>query len=112
MRDREHDFIKIVPDYSLENKIIKETSHLDILKDFKFTREIREILHDSDEEKKRVKNFRPLFPAPSSLNYRKFFSEEKQINLILSLIEIDKCGDKDFIKKSKKINLINKIKNK
>lgn len=80
------------------------------MKDFKFTKEIREILWDTDEERKRIKNFRPLFPAYSSLYYRKFFNEEKLINLVLSLKEIDSYNDLEYCKKSKKVNLINIVK--
>jgi hypothetical protein len=89
-------------------KIIKETSHLDPMKDFKFTKEIKEIIWNTDEEFKRLKKFKRIFPDGLSLNYRKFFHNENPINLFLSIRELEKnVNNKEFSKKIKKQILIN-----
>ena len=55
------------------------------MKDFKITKEIKEMLWNTDEENNRKRKFKKIFPNQNSLNYRKFFSEERPINLFLSL---------------------------
>jgi len=78
------------------------------MKDFKFTKEIKEIIWNTDEEFKRLKNFKRIFPDELSLNYRKLFSKENPINLLLSIRELEKnVFKKEFTKKIKKQNLIN-----
>ena len=94
----------------MEKRILKEISHLENMKDFKFTKEIKEIIWDTEEEKKRLRSFRTLFPNRNSLNYRNLFIYERPGNLIMSLLELENCKSKEFISKSKKVNLINKIK--
>ena len=116
LREKESEPIKYNLSQSLENKILKEASHIDIVKDFKFTKEIKEILWDTDEEYKRLKTFKRIFPSETSLNYRKFFIQENPINLILSLKTLEESSDinneKDNLKKIKKKNLLNIKKNK
>jgi hypothetical protein len=111
LREKEQQFIN---DYAsglnltaLEAKINKEASHLDIFKDFKITKQLKEIIWDTDEENNRTKIFRRLLPSPHYLNYRKFFSLESQVNLFLCLREIDREGQQ-----FKKISLVNINKNK
>jgi hypothetical protein len=81
---REKDF-KISNDLSFEHKIVKEYGDNPLMKEFKFTKEVRENLWDLDEELKRVKKFRILYPNEESLNYRKLFIDEKVINFVTCL---------------------------
>jgi hypothetical protein len=96
LREKEQQFIN---DYintlnlnSLELKIRKEAGHIDILKDFKISKKIKEVIWDTDEENKRTNIFRRLLPSPNYLNYRKFFTAENSLNLFLCLREMDKEG--------------------
>jgi hypothetical protein len=107
LRDKEGQFVM---DYTntlnltaLETKIHKETGHLDIMRDFKITKHLREAIWDTDEEIKRTTLFRRLLPSGNYLNYRKFFSSESQINLFLCLRELDKEGQ--VIKKNSLMNI-------
>lgn len=83
-REKELDFYK---NYQVEidNYVIKECSHIDIMKDFKLTKEIKEMLWNTDEEFSRKRKFKRIFPSPYSLSYRKFFDVERPINCFLSL---------------------------
>ena len=84
LREKELEFYR---NYQVEidNLIVKETANIDIMKDFKISKEIKEMLWNTDEEFNRKKKFKRIFPSPSSLNYRKFFDVERPINLFLSL---------------------------
>jgi len=113
MKNQETEFINgDSHNREIEKKIIKETAHLDIMKDFKFNKEIRELLWEGEEEIKRLKNFRRIFPNFKSLNYRKFFYNENPINLLNTLysMEKDENIDIDQFRKLKKLNLKNFIK--
>lgn len=94
---------------NLEKKILKETANLEVMKDFKINKEIREIVWEGEEESKRLKNFKRIFPSINSLNYRKYFYNENPINLysILYALESDKNIDFDQLRKIKKLNLKN-----
>lgn len=107
LRDKESEYIIQNSNLILEKKLIDESSHIEFMKDFKFTKEIREILWDTDEEFKRLKKFRRIFPNASSLKYRKLFFRETPLNLILSLREAEITSSKENLKKLKKLNLIN-----
>jgi hypothetical protein len=72
------------------------------MKDFKITKQIKEIIWDTDEEIKRTSLFRRLLPSTDYLNYRKFFYSENPINLFLCLREMDRQG-----MQIRKTNLIN-----
>jgi len=93
----------------LEKKILRETANLEVMKDFKINKEIRETVWEAEEELKRLKTFRRIFPTINSLNYRKYFYNEDPINLytILYAIETDENIDIDKFRKLKKLNLKN-----
>lgn len=110
MRNQEAEFFRSNEATKIiERKIIKELSNLDIMKDFKINSEIRELLWEGQEEQKRLKKFRRIFPTIHSLNYRKFFYNENPINLysILYSLEVDQTTDYDQVKKNKKLFLKN-----
>jgi hypothetical protein len=106
LREREGEYVRLYTNalnlQELEMKIVKDLSHLELLKDFKITRKMREIIWETDEEYNRMSKFKRLLPSSSYLNYRKYFSKENMINLFLSLRELDKDGI-NF----KKANIIN-----
>lgn len=97
---------------NLEKKILKETANLEVMKDFKVNKEIREMVWEAEEELKRLKTFRRIFPNVNSLNYRKFFYNENSVNLyfILYALESDENVDYDQFRKLKKLNLKNYLK--
>jgi tubulin polyglutamylase TTLL5 len=110
MRNKEDEFFKINTEGKvLEKKILKEISTLDVMKDFKVNKEIREILWEAEEEMKLTKDFRRIFPAENSLSYRKYFYNENALNLysMLYLLENDKDIDIDLFKRMKKLYLKN-----
>lgn len=94
---------------NLEKKILKELANLEVMKDFKVNKEIREMVWEAEEELKRLKLFRRIFPAVCSLNYRKYFYNENPLNLffILYALETDQNTDFDQFRKLKKLNLKN-----
>ena len=96
----------------LEKKILKELSNLEIMKDFKINKDIKEMMWDAEEEMKRIKVFRRIFPNINSLTYRKYFCNENSINLysILYSLESDENIDTDQMKKIKKLHLKNIVK--
>ena len=49
LREKELDFCK---NYhaDIDNKVLKECAHIDIMKDFKISKEIKEMLWNTDEE--------------------------------------------------------------
>lgn len=55
------------------------------MKEFKITKEIKEMLWNTDEEYNRKRKFKRIFPNQYSLNYRKYFIIERPINCFLSL---------------------------
>ncbi len=110
MRNQEDEFCKGNQNTrELEKKILKETANLDIMNNFKINKELREILWEGEEELKRLKLFRRIFPSLNSLNYRKYFYNENPVNLfsILFAIERDETIDHDQFRKLKKLNLKN-----
>jgi hypothetical protein len=94
---------------NFEKKILKETANLEVMKDFKITKEIREMVWEAEEELKRLKTFRRIFPTINALNYRKYFYNENPINLyaMLYALETDENIDFDHLRKLKKLNLKN-----
>ncbi len=113
MRNLEADFFNGNNDTrNLEKKILKETSNLEIMKDFKVNKEIREMIWEAEEELKRIKSFRRIFPSLNSLNYRRFFYNENPVNLysILYALETYEDIDYDQFRKIKKLNLKNFVK--
>jgi tubulin polyglutamylase TTLL5 len=110
IRNKEEEFFKNNTENKLlEKKILKEISALDVMKDFKVNKEIREILWEAEEEMKLIKDFRRIFPSENSLSYRKYFYNENPLNLysMLYLLEKDKNTDIDIFKKMKKLYLKN-----
>jgi hypothetical protein len=105
-------YINYIPT-QIDYKILKEVSHLETMKEFKINKEVKEIIWDTEDEIKRVKNFRRIFPSEISLNYRKFFMKENTVNTFLSLRALETSKFKlENIKKMKKVNLINTNRNK
>jgi hypothetical protein len=82
---------------------MKEYADYPVMKDFKFTKEVRENLWDLDEELKRIKNFRILYPNEESMNYRKLFIIEKAINFVQSLRFLEDWNNKFKNKKNIKV---------
>ena len=110
MRNKEEEFFKnTAENKNIEKKIMKEISSIDIMKDFKINKEIREVLWEAEEEMKLLKDFRRIFPNGNSLSYRKYFYNENPVNLysILYLLEKDKDTDIDLFKRMKKLYLKN-----
>jgi len=48
-REKENEIIKNYFN-EIDNKVIKDTSHIEIMKNFKITKEIKEMIWDTDEE--------------------------------------------------------------
>jgi hypothetical protein len=86
----------------IEVKIRKELCHIEILKEFKISKKIKEIIWETDEENKRRSKFKRLLPSTDYISYRRYYSKENPINLFLSLREIEK----ERIA-FKKVNIIN-----
>jgi tubulin polyglutamylase TTLL5 len=57
---------------------------------FKITKEIKEMIWNSVEEEKRCNKFIKLFPCWEYFKYQKFFDKEKDINVILGVIEMER----------------------
>jgi tubulin polyglutamylase TTLL5 len=91
----------------MEN-IFKSTCHLEVMKDFKLTKDLKEIIWDTQEEMSRIKNFKRIFPSNNSINYRKFFAKEKNVNFLLSMLAIENTNsEKKIIKLNSKHYKIN-----
>ena len=92
------DIMRIVP-YDLRNenyynnskynKINKVINSIKELKNFKIGKEFKEMIWDCYEESKRLIHFERIFPCENYMNYRKFFDEERDINVILYYLEKD-----------------------
>ena len=90
------DIIRIVP-YDMRNENIYENNNkfkevnklikINELKDIKFNKEIKEKIWDYIEEVKRLKGFIKLFPNKKYNEYKKFFDKEREINVILGILE-------------------------
>ena len=55
----------------------------------KIGKEYKEMIWDCYEESKRLIHFQRIFPCENYMNYRKFFDEERDINVILYYLEKD-----------------------
>lgn len=89
------DLIRIIP-YDLRNESfasnVNFTSFVNsykCTKKFKINKESKELIWESYEEKKRCKNFNLIFPCENYSSYAKYFDQEREINLILSLMMIE-----------------------
>ena len=90
------DLIRVVP-YDLRNEyygngfnigyIIKTVKELQKIK---MNKQMKEMIWETNEEYKRVNKFKRIFPTENYFEYRKYFDKEREINLILGLIEFDK----------------------
>ena len=90
------DLIRVVP-YDLRNEYYGNgfnigliTKTIKELQTIKMNKEMREMIWDTNEEYQRVKKFKRIFPTEKYFEYRKYFDKEREINLILGLIEFDK----------------------
>ena len=90
------DIIRIVP-YDLRTDNFGEgfyigncIKNIKELKKIKINRETREMIWDTNEEYKRIKMFKRIFPTNRYFEYRKLFDKEREINLILGMIEFEK----------------------
>ena len=70
-----------------------------IYKKFKITKEIKEMIWNGVEEEKRCNKFLKLFPCCGYFKYQKFFEKEKDINVILGVIEMERQRKMQNIKK-------------
>ena len=94
------DLIRIVP-YDIRNEIYENNSKFSSIakylnykefKDIKITNEIKQEIWDTEEELKRVKQFKRIFPTVKYPLYQKFFDRERCINYMLYIIEAYKNG--------------------
>ena len=86
------DIMRVVP-YDLRNeyyennskyhKINKMINSIKELKEFKIGKDYKEMIWDCFEENKRLIHFDMIFPTENYMSYRKFFDEERDINIIL-----------------------------
>ena len=90
------DIIRIVP-YDLRTDNFGEgfyigncIKNIKELKKIKINRETREMIWDTNEEYKRIEMFKRIFPTNRYFEYRKLFDKEREINLILGMIEFEK----------------------
>lgn len=72
--------------YNIINKVINSIKEL---KNMKIGKEYKEMIWDCYEESKRLIHFQRIFPCENYMNYRKFFDEEREINIILYYLEKD-----------------------
>ena len=72
--------------YNIINKVINSIKEL---KKMKIGKEYKEMIWDCYEESKRLIHFQRIFPCENYMNYRKFFDEEREINIILYYLEKD-----------------------
>ena len=72
--------------YNIINKVINSIKEL---KKMKIGKEYKEMIWDCYEESKRLIHFERIFPCENYMNYRKFFDEEREINIILYYLEKD-----------------------
>ena len=72
--------------YNIINKVINSIKEL---KKMKIGKEYKEMIWDCYEESKRLIHFQRIFPCENYMNYRKFFDEERDINVILYYLEKD-----------------------
>ena len=72
--------------YNIINKVINSIKEL---KNFKIGKDYKEMIWDCYEESKRLIHFERIFPCENYMNYRKFFDEERDINVILYYLEKD-----------------------
>ena len=110
MRNKEDEYCKPNSEVKLlERKVLKDITNLEVMKDFKINKDIREVLWEAEEEMTRLTNFRRIFPSMTSLSYRKYFYNENPVNLfsILYLLERSEDTDIDQLKKAKKLYLKN-----
>ena len=86
------DIMRVVP-YDLRNeyyennskyhKINKMINSIKELKEFKIGKDYKEMIWHCFEENKRLIHFDMIFPTENYMSYRKFFDEERDINIIL-----------------------------
>lgn len=77
-----------LPFYTNDFQSIKD------LKYIKITKEYKELIWDTNQEMNRTKEFKRLMPSANYFDYRKYFDEEKEINIILGIIESEKNKNK------------------
>lgn len=113
LHDKETEYIKEFMNDTentlITNKIIKDTSHLEIMKDFKITKEVKSLIWEIDEELKICKTFRRIFPSELTIDYRNYFIKEHPLNLFFSLRALEQYNKNKIKTRENKSNQIKKL---